>query len=402
MKDQIWLSPDKTRNIFSKISLSPFKIPGNEVPKTPPQCGSGESSSSSSKALFFQKSAISKKKPDGRAVLPIFDLGDLEQMKKDFSEKKESDSILLQSKSIFQGKFSTPEKPLPAKIKSELKIFYGKSGANRTNSTPNPTLNLCKTPIPQIPNPLESAENPSSSNLLRLKIAPSYCFESQISEISPFTLGPTPSPIMNQNIVSTQPLCLDLDVNLDEVDALSFEAPGEMKQIILNPNNITGIKKTCFPQEKSGKIKGDQDGFGEMFFGKGKSQMGKASLGNCSRVCRCGTISMKNSGLRNSNLNLKSFVSNNRKPKYVSNRMKFEKQVLKKIKKKQKCRCFTQKKIGNSNQKATLFVSEFFFGKNKKVETPSNVLAFSHLDIQKLTIHKNDFFGKKNQNFSFM
>ena len=387
MKDQTWLSPDQTRDIFSKICLSPPRVPRKGISKTPLLCSSRESSSSSLKGFFFQKNSISRKKTQPRRNVSNVDIGNLDQMQIDFFEKKNCDKILFKSKSPFQVRFSTPEKPSNDKVKSEFKILYGKFGRNRT-TTPDTIPKIAKSPKLYKNN----AQNPFSSNLIQLNIAPSYCFETQISEISPFTLGASPSPItINQNIVNNQPNDLELNINLDEVDALSFEAPEEINQKILNPNDITGFQKSVFPQKKSEK----NNMMNDLFTSHNlliPMKMEKANLGNCSKICCCGTISMlKTSNLRSNNLNLNSFVSHNRKSKYVSNRMKFEKQKLKKNKKKPKCKCKTQQKGGHSNQNTKLFVSEFFLG--NKVETPSNVLGFSHLDLKKLTIHKDNFFS---------
>ena len=76
-----------------------------------------------------------------------------------------------------------------------------------------------------------------------------------------------------------------------------------------------------------------------------------------------------------------SFVSNSRKSKYVSKRMKFEKQKIKNDFKKDKCKCNTQKDKKRSFLNNKSLVSEFFLPKKNKKETISPKLEFTNLDF---------------------
>lgn len=387
--NQIRLSPPKItpRKYKKKNSFDPFKV---------------ESRDNSSRSFETQKMAL-KKPGNNLDLVSDFSLGNLGQMCQDFYE--EEGPLLFSAGSSKQVQFKTPEKPLEKEQESDLKIVYGKSGPDRTNVTPDSPritgffgLNKKDETSGAI------GSSSSSCEVLRLKIPASYCFESQLSEISEFKLkkplepkerpSMSPSlPTVNQNVVSTTPLCFDFNVNLNEVDAISFDATGHVSQVILNPNDITGTQKPLFPYKKSGKKLDMFDSeMKSTFLCRGKSSFrDRTSVRNCSNFCACESHSQfKQSGGFGSQLKLSNpFVSGKRRSRYISNRMKFEKLGERKRIKRKGCKCQSQKDQAWAPKNKILDVSEF-----KIPEPKSGVprLKFSYLDFEKLNVQKEDFF----------
>jgi hypothetical protein len=397
MEDQNNFEIHKTPNLCSQLRSSPppvlLKYPQKMCSKT------SLVTSPSNKAHSYTKN--NKEFSSLSFHKTFFPISDLDRMQKDFMDSP--NQVLIPSESAKTTGFFTPKKPPLTLFTKELKIEYEKDDPNRTSITPfSPLVKSKNSTNPRInlPDLFES-----SGQEIRLHIPPSYHFESQISNITPFELGretqkkegiAQPASItVNHNIISSQPK--DLELNLNEVDAMSFEATGEINNIVLNPNDITGTLKPFFPLKKSGKIsKKLRQREKRISFLRNISQENQHDgFGQCSCVCKCGLLSRKSKlKEKGSYLNFsRPFGSNHHKSKYISNRMKFEKQGQKNRSRKRKCLCLSlrQSHLKVSDKKS--FVSEFFDNdKSKNQPKPSSAFNFSNLHFDSLKIKKEEIF----------
>ena len=395
MKDQNPSRNPKTPNLFTQLHVLPPPIL-HRYPRKKRSEPQSKKLSMYSQDDEFPKIHKSKRTSFQSTFFPI---SDLDQMQKDFFENRSQNEILFSSESAKRTGFCTPKKPPLPLFKTEPKIQYTKDNANRTNITPFlnspiPSKNKSSTPKMDLPGLVES-----SCQQIRLQIPPSYCFESQVSSISPFDFGEEPikesdpAPItVNRNIVSSQPK--DLELNLNEVDAMSFEATGEISNAVLNPNDISGCLKPLFPPKKSGKNpKKPKLGLDISFLGSELNDKRLGSFGHCSCACNCDGKSQKSQkwSEKKCHLNLlRPFGSNLKKSKYISNRMKFEKQGQRRRRKLKKCMCANRSLMRKEKNGKASFVSEFFVSNEQKVG--KNNFNISNLDFEKVSIKKREIF----------
>ena len=327
--------------------------------------------------------------------LKLFAISDLDQMQRDFCSSKDVSGSSLGPCAAKEIDFCTPKKTAQSGFKLEPKQI-AREDPNRTKITPLSIFVKASTENKEDSALVEA----SSCEVLRLKIPPSYFFESQISSISPFEvpenprieLQTRPAPVtINHNVVNSQPLQL----NLDEIDTMSFEAECKTTQRVLNPNDITGMTKPFFPPKKSGKknsiIKKDVTTMS--FLGINLKTDNKLSLR--SQGCKCDKFSSKkiltmrcSQGDRP-----KPFGSNMRRGKYISNRMKFEKQGRRGQRNKKKCLCLSQNEPSCSVNKKPLFVSDFLGAESRNIQIKNTKANnFGNLDLGIVKIKKGDFF----------
>jgi hypothetical protein len=392
MKNHHYSNIHKTPNRFTHINVSPPLISEKFHSKNNVKSCSSKSISETFN-IKFSKTPLSN--------IGTFPISDLDQMQKDFYENSNKKQILFSPEFSNKVCLCTPENPNSESLKKEPKIEYQKNDPNRTNITPfspfTKILNKTKSNNPKIDLDFDSQ---SAGNNIRLHIQPSYCFESQISDVSLFTLCDNkkqspklkPAPItVNQNVVSSQ--LKNFEFDLDEIDAISFEASKEISKNVLNPNDVTGILKPLFPNEKSGKKINESCNEISLFGGTLEVKKNE-NFSKCSCLCKCDPLSRPSKkNTKNNHLNfMNPFKPNLRKSKYISNRMKFEQQGQKKRLSKCKCRSLRRSKLTNAQKPS--FVSEFFIPRNSKADSkkPSDC-AFSHLDIKHLSLHTNDIFG---------
>ena len=319
-------------------------------------------------------------------------------MQRDFCGPRDAQDASCRADELRRNDFSTPKKTAVDAFQIEPKRV-ARDDPNRTKTTPPSMFDKATGDLFAAKDDAGLVEA-SSCEVIRLRIPPSYFFESQISNISPFEvpLEPTPAsktspaPVtINQNVINSQPL----ELNLDEIDTMSFEADCETTERVLNPNNITGIQKLPFPSLKSAKNSLDsrkQDTMKSFF----KVKLG-APDGLCqgSRGCTCDGRSRKGRGEshRSQGDGVWGAKANNRRGKYISNRMKFEKQGQRGLRGKRKCFCLSLVGLKRSKNKKPLFVSEFLEGERLNIQIGrADEGKFGNLDLGRIEVKKRDFF----------
>ena len=362
------------------------------------------------KFRFLDEQTASKntfEKLEWRKIKTTNNIPDISQMEKDFMDS-DSEEILMSP----SQKFRTPQvkfvDKVSSKMRNEIEFVNNREVLARTydifNSDERIKNEVKEKYIPRklgnsnkFPNlrlfgeeEIVKAESPT----IQLEISKSYAFESIVSEITPFELFSENNvetkidpeiKTLNKNIITQSNNSSHL--NLDDIDAMSFDEGISDFKKILNPNNITGTYLGDIFSKRSGKnivfcsqIRND---FKKINLFANKSSRYGRDLLKKNEICSSCLFKEKSKHSKKRIIN---------KRKYVSNRMKFEQENSKfrKLSKKniqRTCNCLSKKQI---QYPSTLYRKKSF-SMNKLPEISLMDSNFSNLDLKELKLSSKDF-----------